>query len=77
MTLPDIARILAIFGVILLLISGAIYLFSRLDIPLGKLPGDIVVKRENFTCFVPLASSILLSLVLTLLLNLVVRILQK
>jgi hypothetical protein len=37
---------------------------------LGRLPGDVVLKRKDFTLYVPLVSSIVISLVLTLLLNL-------
>ncbi len=40
---------------------------------LGKLPGDIYIKRDNFTFYFPLGTSILLSLLLTLLLNLIFR----
>lgn len=39
----------------------------------GKLPGDILVKRENFTVYVPLATSLLVSVVLSLLLYLFSR----
>lgn len=77
MELSDLARLLALFGVILLVIAGGLYLYSRFDLPFGKLPGDIVIKRENFTCFFPIVSSIVLSLLLTLLLNLIARTLQK
>jgi Protein of unknown function (DUF2905) len=54
--------VLAAFGV-LLVFAGRIPL-------LGRLPGDIVVQRENWTVYVPLATMLLLSLVLTLVLNL-------
>jgi hypothetical protein len=40
---------------------------------LGRLPGDIVIKRENLTIFIPLGTMILVSVVLTLLLNLIAR----
>jgi len=69
----SLARILIIAGLALLLIGGLIYLLARLNLPLGRLPGDIRIERENFTCVFPLASSILLSLVLTLVLNLLIR----
>ena len=57
--------ILIIAGIVLALIGLAIYFFD--DIPfLGKLPGDILVKRENFTFYFPLASSVLVSIILSL-----------
>ena len=77
MELSGLARLLAFIGVALLVIAGGLYLVSRYDLPFGKLPGDVVIKRENFTCFFPIVSSILLSLLLTLVLNLIARILQK
>ena len=40
---------------------------------LGRLPGDILIKRENLTIFIPLGAMILVSIVLTLLLNLIAR----
>jgi hypothetical protein len=72
-----VARIFVLIGVALIVIGGLIYLAARLGIPLGRLPGDIRVERQNFTCVFALGTSILLSLVLTLLLNLLVRFLNK
>lgn len=65
----DFGKVIIILGV-LLVIFGV--LFSSLGkIPfLGKLPGDIMVRRDNFTFFAPLGTSILVSVILTLLLNL-------
>ena len=40
---------------------------------LGRLPGDILIKRENLTIYIPLGTMILVSVVLTLLLNLITR----
>ncbi len=57
--------ILIIAGVILALVGLVIYFFD--DIPfLGKIPGDILVKKENFTFYFPLASSIIVSIILSL-----------
>jgi predicted MFS family arabinose efflux permease len=41
-----------------------------LGVPLGRLPGDIVVRRGNFSFYLPLATSIVVSLLLTLVLSL-------
>lgn len=70
----NLARWLIILGVVLILIGGIVYLVSKAGIPLGRLPGDIRVVRENFTCIFPLATSILLSIVFTVILNLIIRI---
>lgn len=69
----SLARFFFITGLIFLLIGGLIYLFSRFNLPLGRLPGDIRIERENFTLFIPLSTMILLSVILTVIMNLVVR----
>lgn len=72
-----IARLLVIGGIVLIVLGGIVYLVTRLGIPLGRLPGDIVIRRENFTFSFPLATSILVSIVLTVVLNLVLRFWRK
>lgn len=64
-------KILLTFG-IALTIFGLIILIGE-KFGLGKLPGDIFIKKGNFTFFFPIVSSILISLLLTLLLNLFIR----
>ncbi len=66
--LPQIGKILIFFGG-LTVILGAVLLFTGKVPWLGKLPGDIVVKRENFSLYFPVATSVIVSFVLTLLLN--------
>ena len=57
--LLGLAAILAVVGVLLILSEKA-------GLRIGRLPGDIVVEREKFRFYLPLATSILLSIVLTL-----------
>ena len=54
-------------------VGGLFWVVSRLGLPLGRLPGDFRFQAGGITCFLPLASSILLSLLLTLVLNLIAR----
>ena len=54
--------------VIVGLVIAAIGLLMMLGVPLGRLPGDIVVRRGNFSFYFPLTTSIVVSIVLTLLL---------
>jgi DUF2905 family protein len=61
----EIGRALVVFGVVLML-SGKIPF-------VGKLPGDIVVRKGNFTLYAPLMTGLILSIVLTLVLNLWAR----
>jgi hypothetical protein len=55
----------------LVLLGAGLSLFGKLG--LGRLPGDIFIKKGNFTFYFPLVTSIILSLVLTLLANLFFR----
>ncbi|MFA4989915.1 MAG: DUF2905 domain-containing protein [Candidatus Omnitrophota bacterium] len=64
--MQDIARTLIIFGVIL--IAVGIFLFFMQKIPLvGRLPGDIYIQKKNFSFYFPLATCILISIILSLL----------
>jgi Protein of unknown function (DUF2905) len=62
-------------GVILLL--GVVFLLVGRSGFLGRLPGDINFTSGNFTCVVPLASILILSLLLTLVINVVLRLLNR
>ena len=73
MDLMNIARMLAVFGIGLLFTAGLIYLAAQLNLPFGNLPGDIVFKRENITCMIPIVSSLIISILLTLLINLFLK----
>jgi hypothetical protein len=55
------------------LIVAGIGMLVMLGVPIGRLPGDITVKRGNFTFYFPLATSIIASILLTLLLALLRR----
>ena len=61
------ARMLILAGLALVAV-GVLWLVGE-KLGLGRLPGDLVVKRKNFGFYFPLASSLLISLVLTLVLN--------
>ena len=68
MEVPQIGRALIGFGVLLVLVGALLLAAGRLG--LGRLPGDLVLRRPGFTFYAPLATSIVVSLLLTLLLNL-------
>jgi hypothetical protein len=74
--LATIGKALMGMGVALVLLGGLLWLLSKVPF-LGRLPGDIRIERPGFTCLIPLASSIILSIVLTLLLNLIARIVNR
>ena len=63
--MQELGKTIMIIGAVLLAIGAALYFQKNLPF-LGKLPGDILIKKENFTFYFPLATSLLLSLLLTL-----------
>jgi hypothetical protein len=63
--MSDLARFLIIIGGILVVVGLALLLLPKIP-GLGRLPGDIVIKRENFTFYFPLGTSILISVILSL-----------
>ena len=70
--IEGIGRILMVFGGIVLLLGLAFTLAGRIPL-LGRLPGDIFIQRDNVTVFFPLATMIVLSILLTILLNVLPR----
>ncbi len=68
----DLGRMLVFLGGTLLLVGLLLILAGRLP-GLGRLPGDIVIERDNWTLYMPLGTMILLSVLLTVLFNLVAR----
>lgn len=71
MDLSGFGRLLLIVAVVIAVIGVVLILAGRGLIP--RLPGDIAVERKNFRFYFPLGTSILVSVVLTLLLNLFLR----
>jgi tellurite resistance protein TehA-like permease len=63
----DVGKILIAFGLLIALVGVVLVLVGRVP-GLGRLPGDIHIQRGNWTFYFPLATSLLLSVVLTLLL---------
>lgn len=75
--MDNFARYLVIGGVILILLGGGFYLAARLGLPLGRLPGDIRIEGRNGSFYFPLATSLLISVLLTIVLNIIVRLFRK
>ena len=66
----EMAKIIIVIGVVLVIV-GLVMLFLQKIPFLGKLPGDILVKKENFTFFFPFATSIIISIIVSLILYLI------
>lgn len=63
----EVGRLLIVFGVVLVLLGLLLTFAPRIGLP--RLPGDIVVERDGFTFYFPIVTSIVVSVVLTLLVN--------
>ncbi|MDA8432180.1 MAG: DUF2905 domain-containing protein [Nitrospiraceae bacterium] len=63
--MQNIGRLLLVVGAVMALIGAALIFLPRLPW-IGRLPGDIVFHRKNFTFYFPLATSILISILLTI-----------
>lgn len=68
--MEQIGKLIILFGVILIIVGVVVLFFDRIPL-IGKLPGDIHIRRGNFNLYFPVMTSILLSVILTLVLWLV------
>jgi hypothetical protein len=69
----DLGKLLVFLGGTIVIVGLALILFGRTNLPLGRLPGNIVYRGKNTTFYFPLATSILLSVVLSILLYVIGR----
>jgi hypothetical protein len=69
--MAEMGRMLVMLGVALVVIGGIVMLLGRAGLPLGRLPGDVLYRGKNITFYFPLASSILISVVLSIVLFLI------
>jgi len=70
--LSGLGKFLILLGIIIICLGFLLTFIPKIPY-LGKLPGDIYIKKGNFTFYFPLATSILLSILLTIILNLLLR----
>jgi hypothetical protein len=71
--MSDLGRMLIILGGIILVVGLILVLAGKANLPIGRLPGDIVYRGKNTTFYFPLMTSILLSVILSLVLYFVNR----
>lgn len=64
--MTGLGKILVFFGVILVVLGLIFVLLERTNLPIGRLPGDIIYRGKNATFYFPLTTCILLSVVLSL-----------
>lgn len=64
--MPGLGKTLIVLG-ILMVVAGLVVLYANKIPYIGRLPGDIYIKKDNFTFYFPLATSIIISIILTIL----------
>lgn len=69
----DLGRMLVFVGGLLLVFGLVLILAGKVNLPIGRLPGDIVYRGKNTTFYLPLMTSVLLSVILSLVLYVVNR----
>ena len=71
--MSGLGKLLIVLGILLLAAGAVLTLLGRANLPLGRLPGDIVYRGKNTTFYFPLATSLLLSFLLSIVLYLIGR----
>ena len=71
--MADVGKMLIAAGVILLAVGAVFVLLGRGGVPIGRLPGDIFYRGKNTTVYFPLATSLLLSVLLSIVLYVIGR----
>lgn len=71
--MTGLGKLLIVFGLILIVVGVVLTLAGRMNLPLGRLPGDILYRGKSTTFYFPLATSLLLSIVLSLVLYVLSR----
>jgi hypothetical protein len=77
MDLSSLGKAILIMGAILIVAGALLWLFGRSGLPFGQLPGDVRIQRGGFSCFIPIATMVVLSVILTVILNIVIRLLNR
>ena len=68
---------LILLGTLLIMLGIIMILFAIFNIKLGKLPGDIYLKKQNIEIYIPITSSLLISVILTIIGNLIFHWISK
>jgi hypothetical protein len=75
--MENIGRTIIIFGIALIFVGVLVYGLGKFNLPLGRLPGDIRIEGRNGSFYFPVTTSILVSILLSFLLNIIGRFLKK
>ena len=66
MAMADLGKLLLVLGGVIIVIGAALLLAGRFNLPLGRLPGDIVYRGKNSVFYFPIVTCIVISVVLSL-----------
>jgi hypothetical protein len=72
MSLESLGRSLVLFGIVLIVLGSFLFVFGKIPW-FGRLPGDIVIKNDGFTLYFPVVTMVILSVVLTVIFNIIGR----
>jgi len=75
--MSNLAKYLIFIGIAIVIVGLIILVLVKLGLPLGKFPGDIHIKKEKFSIYFPIVTSIVISVFLTLLINFIIWIIRK
>jgi uncharacterized protein HemY len=70
MMLQDLGRVVIVIGVVLVVLGSTLWFFGKLPF-LGKLPGDILIQKQNFSFYAPITTTIIISILLSVVLTIV------
>jgi hypothetical protein len=72
---PNAGKYIILFGLLIVVVGAIVYFFGNRLHWIGRLPGDIRIEKENFRFYFPITTMILFSVLLTVIINLLRRIL--
>lgn len=72
MNAQNLGKLIFIIGIILVVFGLVLMYIKKVPLP-GRLPGDIIIKKDNFTFYFPVTSSIIISLIISLIIYLLKR----
>lgn len=75
--MSEVGKLLILLGVVLFTLGFIMVFYEKLPFGLGRLPGDILIKRDGYSFYFPLATSLVLSVVLSLLFTLLALLLRR
>jgi hypothetical protein len=71
--MSQIGKTLLLIGIIFVLAGTVLMIAGKFNIPLGRLPGDISYQKKNITVFAPFGTMLVISIIITLILNIISR----